>query len=898
MQLRDRRFVYQLVDQTFFDTLDRYAPNKAHYINFVNALLPAGWRNGHKGVWAFCYPPDDALPTQGWKIHLSATLYNARAVLAAAVPVLVDAQVAFKFGADRRMYALMSGKNWTRGGSGKFMTVYPRDEAEFRTVIQRLHAATVGLSGPYILSDKRYDERGIVYYRYGTMRPVETIDRNGHRVTHLIGPDGEQQVDDRQPVFSVPSWATDPFPREQTDAGESNTLKNGRYRIDGVLTFSNTGGVYLATDRDTGMEVVIKEARPFVAGFTAETDAVALLQKEYRVMKALEDTGYAPKAYDLFRDWEHWFLVEEKIVGVTLFKLTSQELVLLKPRADAADYRRYHELFRDVFRPLALAIAAFHERGIALCDLSPSNVVVSMETKQVTLIDFEAACQAGIDIELDLMTPGFAPRRLGEPPSADRIADDYFALAAMMLAFAFPVGPFLQLLPADARSVIDEVLADAALPDELAAAIRVGVTADAADRPTPQRLIEIMDRAVWTTPAAGETAGTTPIDLGAIAGRAAELRAFIVAQAHAARPDALFPGDFRLFETNPLSLAYGAYGTFFALSRTGGAIAPEQLAWARKHIVTNAVYPPGFLTGQAGIAWASLELGETERARDLLEGSRRHPLLRDSYSLYDGRAGWILSAMRMGLESGDERWLDAALAELDEVLAHAAVDQQGRLSWAHTDDQTHLGLGYGASGIALVLLYASIVSGERRYLDFGLRALEFDLAHGQVVDGGRGGRSWAYVAGDTTMRLPYAMYGSAGIGSVLLRYRHLAGITDFDAVLEDIYIDTDRKYSLGLGRFMGLAGIANFRLDAYQLSGEQRHRDAVAKQLRGIELFRLERPDGLAYPGELLDRISCDYGYGCAGLLTLFGRLLDGSGDELMLDRQIAARTREPVGIR
>jgi hypothetical protein len=409
MHMRARRFVYELVDQTFFDTIDLYTPNKSHYINFVGAMLPTGWRTGHTGVWAFCYSPRDEMPAQGWKIHLSATLYNARAVLAAAVPVLVDAQITFKFGVDRRMYGLMSSKNWARGGSGKFMTVYPHDEAEFRAVIERLHDATIGLSGPYILSDKRYKERGVVYYRYGTMRPVETIDRDGRRVTHLIGPDGEQQVDDRQPVFTVPSWATDPFPRDRTDSGESNTLKEGRYLINSVLAFSNSGGVYVATDRVTGAEVIVKEARPFVAGHTGENDAVALLQKEYRVMKALEGTGYAPQAYDLFRDWEHWFLVEEKIEGLTLTKLTAQELILLDPRAGAAEYRRYHQLLRDIFLPLARAVAAFHERGIALCDLSPSNVVVSSDTKRVRLIDFEGAYEAGVDIELDLMTSRWRP---------------------------------------------------------------------------------------------------------------------------------------------------------------------------------------------------------------------------------------------------------------------------------------------------------------------------------------------------------------------------------------------------------------------------------------------------------------------------------------------------------
>ncbi len=889
MQLRARRFAYQLVDPTFFEPFDRYQPNAAHYVNFVHAYLPDGWRTGRKGVWAFCHPPQDALPTQGWKIHLSATLYNARAVLASAVPVLVSRSVPFKFAADRRIFGLMSGKNWARGGSGKFMTVYPRDDAEFRVLVELLHNETKGLAGPYILSDARYKD-GIVYYRYGTIRPVESLDKDGRRVTHLVGPNGERQVDERNPVFTVPSWTTDPFPRDDSaDDGESNTLKNGRYHIDSVLSYTNSGGVYLATDRETGAEVVIKEARPFVGGASAETDAIALLQKEYRVMKAVEDTGYAPVAYDLFRDWEHWFLVEERIDGETLFKMGSKHMILLNTRPTEEDYRRYHQRFRDVFGELARAVAAFHERGIALCDLSPNNVLVSPDGKRIRLIDFEGACRNGVDIPMDLMTPGFAPRTLSEAPSQNRFADDYYALAAMMFSFAFPAAQFMQLKRADVLPVLDEILRDARIPEDVAALIRLGMTGDEAERPAPQRVAEVIERASWdATPP--ESSEPYPVDTATIARRAESLTSFILGHATPDRPDKLFPGDFRMFETNPLSLGYGAYGTLFALKRAAAEIPAGHLEWIRKHPATNDVMTPGFLIGQAGLAWTMMEFGELERAAELLRSARLHPLLHDAHSLYEGRAGWILAAFRLYLETRDEQWFDAALAEADLLIERAVADEAGRLAWPHTDEHVHLGLGYGASGIALVLLYATLLSGERKYADAGLRALRFDIAHAQPMGENESrGLSWAYVVDDTSIQLPYTMYGSAGIGSVLLRYRHLAGAAEFDDVLEKIYLDTDRKYSVGLGRLMGLAGIANFRLDAHAFTGEQRHLDTVGKLLRGIELFRIDRENGATYPTELLDRLACDYGYGCAGILSTFARILDRTGDELMLDRYISA---------
>jgi hypothetical protein len=87
------------------------------------------------------------------------------------------------------------------------------------------------------------------------------LDIKGEKVFVLVSPDGEVVPDVRTPYFSVPSWAADPFPIEKSGRHEL-TLNGGRYLVKKALGFSNSGGVYLADDRETGREVVIKEARP------------------------------------------------------------------------------------------------------------------------------------------------------------------------------------------------------------------------------------------------------------------------------------------------------------------------------------------------------------------------------------------------------------------------------------------------------------------------------------------------------------------------------------------------------------------------------------------------------------------------------------------------------------
>lgn len=55
--------------------------------------------------------------------------------------------------------------------SGKFITIYPRDEDHFVKLVARFHEATKEFKGPRVLSDRRYPRSSVLHYRYGTFRP-------------------------------------------------------------------------------------------------------------------------------------------------------------------------------------------------------------------------------------------------------------------------------------------------------------------------------------------------------------------------------------------------------------------------------------------------------------------------------------------------------------------------------------------------------------------------------------------------------------------------------------------------------------------------------------------------------------------------------------------------------
>jgi hypothetical protein len=164
----------------------------------------------------------------------------------------------------------------------------------------------------------------------------------------------------------------------------------------------------------------------------------------------------------------------------------------------------------------------------------------------------------------------------------------------------------------------------------------------------------------------------------------------------------------------------------------------------------------------------------------------------------------------------------------------------------------------------------------------GLRALDFDLAAG--VRTKDGGLSWTESAESRSPLYPYWRFGSAGIGTAIVRFQRLVQSPRYASVLEQIFIDTDRKYAVFPGRFSGLAGLGEFLLDMHDLSGESRFLEGANKVAKGIMHFRVKR-NGIAFPGEVSSRLCCDYGTGSAGIALFLNRLLGKQRSDFMLDK-------------
>ncbi|BFV60596.1 class III lanthionine synthetase LanKC [Kitasatospora sp. CMC57] len=829
------------MDPSFYDAPTRGRGGNGDFAA-VRAPLPAGWVREEWGDWVACHPRDAALPRQGWKIHASASLDNAEEILAAAWDYCVPRGIPFKFLPNREFLLIANAKYAHRGASGKFVTIYPRDEAQLERVLSELGEELDGRAGPYVLSDLRWG-RGPLYVRYGAFADRYCTSADGKVRPAIEDGDGRLVPDERGPTFQVPGWIELPgFLRPHLEESRRTTVTDLPYRFDRALHFSNGGGLYAGVDLRSDRRVVLKEARPH-AGLTLDgADAVARLGREREALKRLGGLDCVPVLYDKFVLGDHHFLVEEFIEGKTLNEqfLDRYPLVSLEP--DDAAFADYTSWAVDVVRQVEEAVAAVHARGVVVGDVHPDNILVRPDGR-VALIDFEGASDVTEAGHQALAAPGFvAP----EGTSGQEV-DDY-ALACLRLFLFMPLTGLVSLDPTKAGQFAREAArAFPVPPGFLDQAVRLIAGNDRRHDGEPEL---VPDRQGWLR-ARDSIAGA------------------VLAAATPEREDRLFPGDIEQFLTTGggLGLAYGAAGVLYALDVTGAGRHPQYEDW----LIRRALHPEsgtrmGFYDGLHGVAYVLDHLGhraEALKALDMCLGERWEQLGLD---LHGGLAGIGLNLLHFATATGERGLLDTALQVTSAVADRLGpADGVPELSGG---EHPYAGLLRGSAGPALLFVRLYEATGEPEFLELAGTALRQDLRRCLLREDG------AMEVNEGFRTMPYLADGSVGIGLVLDDYLTHREDEQFARAAAAIRRAATAPFYLEPGLFDGIAGMI-LHLSRAHPPGTAAERDpVVAAQVRRLSRYACTRDGRLVFPGEQLMRFSMDLATGSAGVLLALGAAL------------------------
>ncbi|GAA4242234.1 class III lanthionine synthetase LanKC [Actinomadura meridiana] len=897
-------------DTRLLDVLDR-----ALAASPATVPATARWTTDRSTMWCHVRPEGGGCPAQGWKLHVSATPASAEEVLGRALTVLLAAGSMFKFAATHDHVAAINARNTSRGHSGKFITVYPVNDHEAVRLAAELDAATAGLPGPRILSDRPYVPGSLVHYRYGAFVEERRITNDGFYAWMILDPDGRPVEDKRVGSYTPPPWAVCPFPDHgmagtgrRTDGTESRNeiLIGTRFSVREAIRHTNKGGVYRATDTETGEPVVLKEARPHVAADEHGRDARDPLRAEARALEAVERLGVAPRPVRLFTQSGHLFLAEELIPGTSLRQWTADVIgeAGLGPHLPAA--------LAMAGRLTELMIKA-HGAGVVLRDFNPNNIMVRPDGAPI-LIDLELAVvpTATEPAPLRAGTPGYAaPEQMdgaAPDPSADR-----FSLGATLCHLITGGPPYLLDEFPEPRPVSERLaewlavrVRDLDLPAALPALVLGLMADDPADRWTAERARTALTR---LTPGAARPPDA-PRDLAELSERAADgIVDHLLATMDLAAPETLWPASCVHGAPDPCSLQHGAAGVLGALVRcyeqTSDPRLPDVVAraarWILDRLDDGTARPAGLYFGTAGAAWAVLDTGLALGDRDLVDGALavadRLPTSLPGPDITHGTSGLGLTALHLWARTGRDEYVERAVAAADALTAGVEA-RGGRLSWStpaqHESKlagRRYYGYAHGVAGVGHFLAACARATDRDDY-----RALAVTVAENLLDEatGTERSASWGAGPGDAPTA-PYWCHGAAGIGGFLARLGAWTGDARFVRAAERAARSVlDHRWRATLGQCHGLAGNGDFLLDLAALTGDDRHRDAAWRLAEIILSGRAYRDGTVVFPDEF-GQVSTTWGDGMGGVLAFLLRLRHGTSRLWAADRPESASGSGPA---
>nr|WP_055502262.1 class IV lanthionine synthetase LanL [Nonomuraea pusilla] len=847
-----------------------------------------GWSVRPGDFWCGVTPHGYPMPGQGWKLHVSATMLSAPVVLSRASRVLVEAGCAFKFPVRLGEYWKLLQAHCARGQAGKFVTVYPRDDAESVRLAALLDEATRGLPGPLVLSDRPYRPGGIVHYRYGAFTGHRVLGNDGFYEVRLRAPDGEFVLDPREPRFSPPPFAACPFEAPPPARRAAAVLLNDRFVVRRAIRHSNRGGVYHAEDTKTGHEVIIKEGRPHACADLRGVDAAGRVAAEHRRLRELASSGTVPAVVDFFEQGGHVFLAEEYLPGMTLQRWVDRHT---GPLGESGFGVAAEPALRVLTRLVAL-VRAVHGRGLRIGDVSPNNVVV-LPDGELRLIDLEHAAAPGDTVPAGGTAGYLAPELAGQAgrlrPAPDESADRYAlgALAFFLAAGAHPGEPVL------AR------VAGAATANPTLALLRPLVEGLLAAEPARRWSLDACERFLAGL-APGATASTASADSAASPRPPGRLDRMIsdgiahLVETMDAGEDSPSPWNNLMddAEADPCAVSAGAAGVLGVLTRAlpaadvGDAVA-ALTRWLRRRLEREPVLRPGLYFGRSGTLWALHEaataLGDGATARFAAESAAKLPADTPSPDVTHGLAGCGLAVLHLASRTGDPALREHA-ARVFHTLHETRSYLDGHPRWATPESYDsglagvdHFGFAHGIAGIGTALLHAGLALDRP---DWTTTVDEIARAFAAYADVQGDTAWWPTTRGEPETlwpRRPHWCSGSSGIGTFLVRHWRATG--------DPVSLDLARKaakavhrtrWQSGQAHCHGLPGDGEFLLDLAELTGEERYRRWALDLAGCLEAAAADHGGRLLVPGGDGD-VPLTYLGGTAGVLAFLLRLRDRS---------------------
>lgn len=815
------------------------------------------WTSKVDENWHYMMYDIDQLPIQGWKIHVSANLEDAAAVLKSVSNFLLNKNISFKFVPSQYELELTYSKNADRIEAGKFITIYPRNENEFCELLDPLMKLTSPFEeGPYILNDCPWKESN-VYFRYGAFQDMTAI-IDGQKVHCIKTPDGKYIEDKRVPSYVLPEFIEEPdfvkinnvFP----DKKQFSALDD--LGITSAIHFSNSGGIYAGKFKNN--DVIIKEGRPNIGLAKDGSDGYQRVENEYKILRRLKDTAGVADVLGFTKIWKHDYLIEEKVNGTTL----GEFMAVNYPFPNSFSVKSYREKCFKIIRQLIKLVEQLHNKGVAIVDFQPENIMVNFNGNNVNvrLIDFESASEVTAVYDPNLIAQDYAA--FGSATFEDA---DWYVLNKIAREMFLPVEStliFSKELEKRQNNNIQSKFGKETV------VFLDNVENKCAEHTNVYRRPPFYQGKL--------TVPKTVIDRKHVSEAIHGLQLGLVDNLEY-QSDVLIHGDIAQYESpiTRFAIANGSMGVIMAIDRTD----PDELKnkkfikWlesAKKELLnlteSELKCDVGLFTGLSGIAIVLNDLGEKNIARKLMNYTVNQTENLD-ISLYSGLSGIGLANLDMY-----EHFKDTQYKEQSIKLARMIVE---KFEMGEFDDgpeyEGKLGLLKGWCGAVLFLWKIGIVLRQIKFRQEAVKILDYIIKVGLVK--ANQGLSLADNSRGIERLLPYLDTGFSGLSLLLIE------MSIDDNTISEKYEDIFDFIKEDMGSFCTyqcclFSGVAGLIVNSNALMKHLNLSSSLEVLLNSLNDFLVvDKENDILAPGLFGVKASMDYETGSAGILLV----LDGS---------------------
>ena len=818
---------YLFTNRKYYDGI-KYAKwnNSKKFLSIVKKYVDNSYVISEDDVYIFFSKKDADLPMQGWKIHVSTCLEDMDAVIDNTVKYIIDQNVSFKIIKCRELYTLFSQKMFPRENYGKLITIYPKNQKEFKKLIKQLYKILRIYKGPRILSDRRYKyDCTTLYYRYGGIKPICKLDSLGRLHTYICD-DKKREIEDiRYPFYNLPEFVKDPFSKEKIK--KSKLLKE--YKVIEAIEFKNSGGIYRA-EKDS-IPYIIKEARPYTVLVTSQIDAVKLRQKEVEVLDLLKKEKCIPRLKDAFWDTEHFFLIEEYCEGETLNNyIMFNNSYLRKQGIDKIE--AYIKSIIKIFGQLADFLARLEEDDIEVNDLTADNILICTNNV-IKFIDLEGAGRNVEELAVSKHTSG-------------KKNTSFVEFAKLLFYCIFGKGEILEIDISFFEVFWQELLSEyIGATDTLYNISKKLVNGEYSKFRNvsevlrqiktrcsrKERKMTLQERMDTYNKCITELYNGIRISKGQVMGTIYPCNPFI---------------------ENECNISNGALGIEFSLKRVSGKNTEK----------FNFNYTlPGLYTGAAGAMWIFLENENIFGAESLFQNYIMNNINSKDISLYSGMSGIGIALLKFYIINKNEE------------IMHSILDIEGKIdSFLELNDIKNIGLKFGRAGVSLFYLYLAIVTKEQKYMEKTYDLLFKELT---FIVPRNDGRIDLPDEIDGLKASPYFLEGTAGLLAVIVRYNFCDSNKKLEPWIDKLATGIFYKQVTSATLFYGLSGIGNTLLDCYYYTGNRKYYDEAIQMADVCCLYKSKIGKDSYLVADVFNmKLSADLGYGAAGIMLFLNRII------------------------